>query len=179
MRLWPCLLVLALCGPSPAATHIDVPVDCQVANIEPGCCLWASLETACYYQKIKAGYGLVLSKTQDPWTIENGEWISPTLGTQLATTNKLRSLGISYRISMRADRNREVIREGLKSGRPVTIGVKSGEPTCGGYHAVLVTAFDEKNGTYTYIDSNLPWCEHRGSMEWFEYVWDGFAVYLK
>ena len=152
----------------------------RVPNQQPGYCAWASLETICRHQKVKAGYDLVEKRKLDPDYVRwNGEIILKHFGTDEAIAAKLEKLGIKYKMNHTKDNTQEgvnLIKKSVKNNKPALIGVWH-DPNFHQHHALTVVDMDEDN--FVYIDPNLPQVEYEGTMKWFFQEWDGFVVVIE
>lgn len=180
MRRFALSLVFLIFGASSVFSEANIPVKNRVHNQMPGYCAWASLETVCRHQKVKAGYDLVEKRKLDPdyWTWD-GRFVGRNEGTDLAIEGKLKGLGIKFQMNPTWAKNRAGIRMMVKAteaGKGAVIGVWH-DPVWHGHHAIVVTDINEK--TFKYIDSNHPDKIWEGSVDWLLQEWDGFVCVVE
>lgn len=159
-----------------------IPEKHRVKNEWPGYCSWASIETLCRHQKIKAGYGLKEARKLDPdFICPSGEIIPKNFGRDEPIGAKLDSLGIRYKMhpsGLIDEAGLEQILSAVSSGRGAIVAVSNGQPTTklSETHVIVVLEFNDSE--YLYFDSNDPGKNYRGSRAWFHSVWNGFVLTL-
>lgn len=176
------LLALAFLGLTATAVFGDakIPIKLRVPNQHPGYCGWASLETMCRHQEVKAGYGLLEKRKLDAdWVRLDGTISAKNFADDDVVAWKLKSLGIKYRMNHTFSNTKEgidLIKLTVKEGRAAMVGVWH-DPLYHGHHAITVIDMDDEN--FSYIDSNDPKAEYEGSMRWLWQEWDGFVVTIE
>ena len=166
---------------SPVWAEVYIPVKYRIENENPGYCTWASIETVCRHQKVKAGYGLKNARKLDkdfvlPW----GEVVPKNFGRDEPVRAKLDSLGIRYTMHPSLVRDEEGIRQikgAVSSGKGAIVAMWQGWPTTGECHVITIIDFNEDD--YVYIDSNDVGKNYRGSRRWFETFWTGFVLTIE
>ena len=173
--IWALLVIVFLTGNSPAEIHIkksDI-----VPNGQPGYCCWASIETLANYLNINAK-GLTRQRSRGThYRLDNWEWheVHNAGGYEDEVPDELNKRGILFEIEQNHDMG--FLEKAINDGYGAVVGVYSGQPTCEGRHAIVLT--DLTNVDYTYVDTNDIDGLYRGSRKHLEYNWTGFAVKLK
>lgn len=150
----------------------------RVRNQKPGYCAWASLETMCRHQQIKAGYDLVEKRKKDPdkYDYTTGQILWHNLGYDSEVESKLHDLKINFKMN-RTHGNRQagidLIVHAVQNGHGAMVGLKCA-PGCPTAHAV--TIIDINDQTFEYVDSNSPKETWVGSIDWFLWAWDGYVI---
>ena len=155
----------------------DVPKADRVANQNRYCC-WATIETACRHQGIRAGYGLMESRRHDPdYVMPDGTVIPRNYGFDEVVEQKLKALGIHYVMHPSKKKDEDgikMIRDAVNRGHGAVVFLWDGYPTTREAHAILI--IDWREDSYDYIDSNKPSAIFQGPREWFLEQWTGFVL---
>ena len=178
MRRFLFALTILVLTSSSVLADAKIPVYQRIKNQPPGYCCWASIETLCRHQGIKAGYDLLEKrKLDDDYMMPDGKIIPKNIGYDDPVAWKLNKLGIKYKMNATFSPNKAgvaQIKKAVDSGKGAVVTVYHGYPTTPECHCVTVVAMNDKE--YEYIDSNDPGTIYVGSMEFFFSEWTGFVL---
>lgn len=172
---WISAILLSLILAFPIYADVSIPKENRIHNFYPGYCTWCCLETLGRYHKIEKLYNLVKNRQSDPdyiiWDEWNGYYIvvePRNTGSCRAVTEKLRSLGVKFRIQWDGNRDDGMIREAVKNdGCVVTMREGAFGPEA---HSIIVTSYNDKK--VQFINPN-DISYYECTREWFEYYWTG------
>jgi hypothetical protein len=158
----------------------DIPKDCRVANIPPGYCCWASLETLGKVHGISSLNGLLESRTKESDTItiiQGGSirLVEPkNYGYDHAIRAKLTTLKVKFWMNETGSSDRSLLKYANSHG--CLVGLKAGARGELG-HGIVLTHYDDK--IIRFYDSNQPDDTWEGSREWFDFWWSGMIVVVE
>jgi len=165
-----------------AVIAADIPKDCRVANIPPGYCCWASLETLGKVHKISSLDGLLDARTREDDTIiiVQGSGVSfrqvepKNYGYDHAIRKKLTDLKVKFWMNTTGNADRSLLKYANSHG--CLVGLKAGARGQLG-HGIVLTHYDDK--IIRFYDSNQPDDTWEGSREWFDFWWSGLIVVVE
>jgi len=158
---------------------VDIPKDCRVANIPPGYCCWASLETLGKVHKISSLDGLLEARTKEKDTIIGYSGSiqlveARNYGYDHAIRAKLAALKVKFWMNSTGSFDRSLLKYANSHG--CLVGLKAGARGELG-HGIVLTHYDDK--IIRFYDSNQPNDTWEGSREWFDYWWSGMTVVVE
>lgn len=162
-----------------SAFAVDIPKDCRVANIPPGYCCWASLETLGKVHKISSFDGLLESRTKENDTIvvyPGGlHHVEPkNYGYDHAISSKLTDLKVKFWMNATGSFDRSLLKYANSHG--CLVGLKAGARGKIG-HGIVLIHYDDK--IIRFYDTNQPNDTWEGSREWFDFWWSGMTVVVE
>ena len=157
---------------------LDIPTDCRVANIPPGYCCWASLETLGNVHGIASLKGLRDLRTKDNdvfFIASNIYYVEPrNYGYNHALRGKLTSLKVKFWMKDSGNTDRTLL--DLAGSHGCLVGMKPGARGKDA-HGIVLTHYDDK--TIKFYDCNQPQSIWEGSREWFDYHWTGMVIVVE
>ncbi len=124
---------------------IEVPIECRVINNGPYCG-WCSLETLGRYHGIQRLNGLATEKQAiHKFTGNLHICYDKDISAELTTRH--------VRFAMRDQWSMETdLLEKYATTHGVALGLKQGNPWCGGAHMIVITKFDKENNKAEFYD---------------------------
>ena len=163
---------------------VEIPPNCRVANIQPGYCCWASLETLGRLHGISSLEGLVdsRSKESDVVVVVPGYGYYPDVyrvepknyGYDHALRAKLSSLKVKFWMKDSGNSDRTLLKYANSHG--CLVGMKAGARGDGA-HGIVLTHYDDK--IIRFYDTNNPKDTWEGSRAWFDYYWSGMVIVVE
>jgi len=175
------LAIVILLKSAISVNAVDIPKDCRVANIPPGC-YWASLETLGKVHKISSLKGLLEARTREDDTIIVVEGsgvlfrqVDPkNYGYDDAIRKKLTDLKVKFWMNATGNADRSLLKYANTHG--CLVGLKAGARGELA-HGIVLTHYDDN--IIRFYDSNQPNDIWEGSREWFDFWWSGMIVVVE
>ena len=161
---------------------IEIPKDYRIANVQPGYCVWVSLEILGYLNDVKKLHGLTSARAKDPdhiyYVKENDVLIKMVMpkhaGCDTAIQEKLNDLKVKFKINPAGSSDRNLLKYANTIG--CMVGIKPGGRNPG-YHAIVLTHYDDE--IVKFYDCNDVNANYEAKREWFDFYWTGLAVVIE
>lgn len=188
-RAFPFLFGLLLAAATARASEVVVPPEARVANVSPGCCTWACLETQGKLLGVSSLDGLTLARRDQ--ALKKGQEVADRYGlsvedatrrygdhggTPARVREELRSRKVEFEMQSEGDYSIALIERSLAAGRPVSVSFMDYEGP-GEHHACLLTGLTA-DGVW-FIDPNSPAVSEKKPPSWWRRHWTGRVIAIK
>lgn len=165
------ILLLLFAIPFDAIAGICITRRDRIGNVDPGYCVWCSLEMLGRYHKIEALYGLLELRIE-----HNRKYPGTSGGTSEGIRSQLQVLKVSYYEMVVHTYDKKWLKYACDNGYGCMIAV-SGYPRPTSYHAMVLIDIDDN--WVTFIDPNDIEKTFTKSMAWFDKHWDGYGLIVE